>query len=200
MSLLQEIVVFLCGFILSWRLVAAQVFLPGGCPNVEVVTDFRPSEYLGKWYEAERYFFIFELGGKCVTATYTDLGNGTVGVYNSNYNTITGKQSGINGTATLSDPSVAKLAVRFPSVPGNFAAPYWVVDTDYTSYALVWSCNDFRILHTVTSWILTREQRPSSDVLNKAYAAATKNNISRKFFMKTNQDDCAAATTSNNVI
>ncbi|RVE50648.1 hypothetical protein evm_004680 [Chilo suppressalis] len=123
MSLLQDIVVFLCGFVVPLRLVAAQVPLPGGCPKVQVVNDFQAPRYLGKWYEAEKYFFVFELGGKCVTATYTDLGNGTIGVYNSNFNTITNSQSDIQGTATLADPSVAKLEVRFPSVPGNFGRP-----------------------------------------------------------------------------
>lgn len=27
-------------------------------------------QYVGKWYEAERYFAVFQFGGKCVTATY----------------------------------------------------------------------------------------------------------------------------------
>ena len=39
-------------------------------------------QYIGKWYEAERYFAFFEFGGKCVTATYSLNDNGTVSVVN----------------------------------------------------------------------------------------------------------------------
>lgn len=30
----------------------------------------------------------------------------------------------------------------------NFDAPYWVIDTDYDNYTVVWSCNNFGILST----------------------------------------------------
>lgn len=47
----------------------------------------------------------------------------------------------MNGTAEfIEGPTVAKLWVTFPSVGGE--APYWVLDTDYDTYALVWSCTD----------------------------------------------------------
>lgn len=29
------------------------------------------SQYLGEWYEVERYFAWFEFGAKCVTANYS---------------------------------------------------------------------------------------------------------------------------------
>lgn len=43
-------------------------------------------QYLGLWYEQERYFAFFQINGKCVTATYTDNMNGTVGVENYQMN------------------------------------------------------------------------------------------------------------------
>jgi lipocalin len=42
---------------------------------------------MGKWYEVEKYFAIFELGGTCITARYTDFGNGTVEVLNTQIQT-----------------------------------------------------------------------------------------------------------------
>lgn len=44
---------------------------------------FRLFQYLGRWYEAERYFAVFEFGGKCVTADYSLNENGTIKVVNS---------------------------------------------------------------------------------------------------------------------
>jgi lipocalin len=39
-------------------------------------------QYLGQWYEAERYFALFEFAGKCVSANYTDMGDGRVNIVN----------------------------------------------------------------------------------------------------------------------
>ncbi|KAL4713876.1 hypothetical protein ACJJTC_015530 [Scirpophaga incertulas] len=101
-----------------------------------------------------------------------------------------GGRSTIEGYAISVSDTEAKLEVHFPSVPGNFGAPYWVVETDYTSYALVWSCNDFSLFHTSTSWILTRARNPHSTVIENAYAAANKNHITRELYMKTDQKNC----------
>lgn len=61
----------------------------------------------------------------------------------------TGIQSEIQGEANqVSRSDEGKLSVRFPSLPVNFAAPYWIVDTDYDNYAVVWSCYDFGFFHT----------------------------------------------------
>lgn len=65
-------------------------------------------------------------------------------------------KSEIEGEAMqVSRSDEAKLSVRFPSLPVNVAAPYWVVDTDYDSYSLVWSCYDFGIFHTSLYFFLT---------------------------------------------
>lgn len=46
-----------------------------------------------------------------------------------------------------------RLAVAFPSLPVTFDAPYWVLDTDYKRYSVVWSCVDFGFLSTSKSWL-----------------------------------------------
>ncbi|KAL7286283.1 hypothetical protein TKK_0019459 [Trichogramma kaykai] len=176
----------------------AQVPFLGGCPKVDLKHDFDVQQYLGKWYEAERYFALFEVGGKCVTATYTLNPNGTVSVENRQINTLTGNPSSIVGHATLKNDNRAQLSVVFPSLPVSFDAPYWILDTDYTSYAVVWSCNDFRVFSTRNAWILTREQHPPVAVLEKAYHALDKNKISKAFFMRTDQKNCIEKGSSEN--
>lgn len=58
----------------------------------------------------------------------------------------TGVASSIEGIARLigrsDDP---KLTVTFPSLPLPIDAPYWVLDSDYKSYAVVWSCTNFGV-------------------------------------------------------
>ncbi|XP_026684260.1 uncharacterized protein LOC103515899, partial [Diaphorina citri] len=53
--------------------------------------------YMGIWYEAERYFAVFEFAGKCVSANYTNEGNGIYRVVNTQTSSITGITSNIEG-------------------------------------------------------------------------------------------------------
>ncbi|XP_046382926.1 apolipoprotein D-like [Ischnura elegans] len=170
----------------------AQVPFLLSCPPVETKADFKPDKYLGLWYEAERYPAVFEIGAKCVTATYTMNPNGTIDVLNENINSVSGIKSSIEGYATIVDPDdPAKLAVRFPSLPVAFDAPYWVVDTDYDKYAVVWSCADLTIISTRNAWILTRDRNPTVEVMEQAYAAVDKAGISRALFTLTDQKNCS---------
>lgn len=171
----------------------AQVLFLGQCPNVETMTNFEPEKYLGKWYEAERYFAIFEFGGKCVTANYSQGENGSVKIVNRQISSLTGVSSSIEGVGRLvgraDDP---KLTVTFPSLPLQLDAPYWVLETDYDNYAVVWSCSNFGIFSIRNVWILTRVPQAPVEILTRAYAVLDRNNISRAYFIRTDQKNCPA--------
>lgn len=167
----------------------AQVPGLGGCPDVETVPDFDVTKYLGIWYEAHRYFAIFELGAKCVQANYTAGENNTVVVVNSQINSFTGNPGSIRGIArTPNATEPAKLKVKFDSVPveGN----YWVLATDYKTYAVVYSCDSLKFLNFKYAWILTREQNPPESVIATALEIAEKNHLNKKWFLQTDQKDC----------
>ena len=51
------------------------------------MAGFDKSRYLGAWYEYSNVFEIYQIGGTCVRATYTDEGN-NVGVFNEAINTM----------------------------------------------------------------------------------------------------------------
>ncbi|XP_067010636.2 apolipoprotein D [Anabrus simplex] len=175
------------GLILVGTPSIAQVPFLGSCPHMEVVQNFNVSAYLGKWYEQQRYFAIFELGAHCVTATYTDEGNGVVGVNNENTNVATNRKSSIKGEATLVGKNgEAKLKVVFPSV-GNFGAPYWILETDYTRYAIVWSCSGLLGANAQFAWVLTREKNPGLEVLAEIKEQLEKHNVPARPFLKTKQ-------------
>ncbi|KAF3425102.1 hypothetical protein E2986_12816 [Frieseomelitta varia] len=148
--------------------------------------------YLGKWYEIEKYFAFFEFGGKCVTATFniTDDSN-SINILNKQISSLTGVSSSIEGVGKpVLKVEEAKLSVSFPSMPLPIDAPYWILDTDYTTYAVVWSCSNFGVFSTRNVWILAREPKPPVSVLEKAYQILDKNNISRAYFIRTDQKNC----------
>ncbi|XP_026319542.1 apolipoprotein D-like [Hyposmocoma kahamanoa] len=171
MSVIRAIAVFLCGF-LSLRVCRAQVLFPGACPDVAAMADFNANRV--------RYWPSFIRKGKNLLTIIGNVNDFSTGI-----------QSEIQGEANqVSRSDEGKLSVRFPSLPVNFAAPYWIVDTDYDNYALVWSCYDFGFFHTRNAWILTRERNPPLATLEKVYMAADKNNINRAYFMRTDQRNC----------
>ncbi|XP_063992620.1 apolipoprotein D-like [Diachasmimorpha longicaudata] len=170
-------------------IVGAQVPSLGFCPNVETIPTFEVEKYTGKWYEQFRYFAIFELGGKCVTANYSLNDDGTVKVVNAQVNSLTGSPSSIEGSARIVDANdPGKLEVRFSLSPVK--GSYWILDTDYESYSAVWSCQGFLIANTKFAWILTRDRNPSEAVIDKAKDAFRKYGINVDLFQKTNQVDC----------
>ena len=71
------------------------------------------------WYEAYRSNgVIFEIGSKCVNATYTLNADGTVGVWNQAINLL-GQYSTIRGSASVKNSmQPAALEVIFEK-PGN---------------------------------------------------------------------------------
>ncbi|KAI5642834.1 lipocalin / cytosolic fatty-acid binding protein family domain-containing protein [Phthorimaea operculella] len=124
---------------------------PGQCdPNITVVPNFFATDYLGTWHLIETYHSDFQLGD-CNDATYSLNLNGTVLVFNTEV--INQRLDTITGLAEVVDN--AKLSVTFPTAP--FATDYWVLDTDYTSFALVYSCLNLpNNRQQVWSWKMSR--------------------------------------------
>ncbi|XP_064074025.1 uncharacterized protein LOC113399468 [Vanessa tameamea] len=158
------------------------VLFNGQCdPNIPVVQNFRPDAYTGLWRMIETYTSDFQsVQGSCIDATYTLTPAGTVDVYNTQVinqalDTITG-----NATLATTDGS-AKLLVNFPTTTQS--SDYWILDTDYTSFALVYSCRNINPQQRrVWSWKLSRTRELSAtatqrinqvmstiDVLNERY-------------------------------
>ncbi|XP_044765369.1 uncharacterized protein LOC123321703 [Coccinella septempunctata] len=184
---MSSIILLLCIYA-----VQAQVPFGGLCPNVKSMEGFQVDKYLGKWYEAERYFAIFQFGGRCVTAEYSLNSDGTVTVNNKQTSSLTGTRSGIMGVANIvGRPDEGKLSVRFPSLPVQFDAPYWILSTDYDNYSVVWSCVNFGLLNTRNLWILTRNRNPSPEVIKKVYSILDKMGIDKTILMKTDQQNCS---------
>ncbi|XP_073838467.1 apolipoprotein D-like [Musca autumnalis] len=190
MAINKETIITMTMLILS-NVVVGQVVSPNCCPtNVEVLPSFDVSKYLGTWYEYAKYPVYFEGNGVCITAEYSLLDDGNVGVKNTQVNGTTGSSQDIVGTASV--VSNAKLLVKFP-VTSSFevSSNYWVLDTDYTSYSVVYSCQNLPSGQSSTIvWILTRERLPSEKTVESALAVLKKNGISLDPLTVTNQVAC----------
>lgn len=83
-------------------------------------------------------------------------------------------------------------STRISLYPGVPDAPYWVISTDYQSYALVYSCSDFFGLFRVEfAWILARTRVLADNIISQLHdklAADAGIDLSR--LTVTNQTGC----------
>ncbi|CAL8141810.1 unnamed protein product [Orchesella dallaii] len=107
--------------------------------------EIRQAWYEGRWYEVEKYWFVFEATSSCVSVEYLDKGDGTFAVEISQIEGLSGRKMKNPGlTRYLSrDGSadfVLDLLVTQSPVPFRFSYPYIVIDTDYISYTVKYRC------------------------------------------------------------
>ncbi|WAR11669.1 APOD-like protein, partial [Mya arenaria] len=100
-----------------------------------------------------------------------------------------GSKDVATGDAEAMDPNVpAKLSVTFNGSP---RVPYWIVDTDYDTYSLVWSCTDIGgLLQADFAWILSRNNTLDNAIIEKLQNKLATFNINTKSFRQTDQSNC----------
>nr|ACB54956.1 polycalin [Helicoverpa armigera] len=132
------------------------VIQTGQCDqNIAVVTSFNLDAFGGApWYDIESYANTHQ-SGTCNTARYTINADRSITVQNSQV--VNQALAVANGEATIATESIGKLQVRI----GGSTVPidYWVLSTDYTGYALIYSCRNVNAnTREVFSWKLSRTQ------------------------------------------
>ena len=152
-------------------------FDAGFCASPSTKQNVSIDAYSGRWYEIWRDATIpFELGASCTTATYTKLTNTTIKVENRCYYwPLSFLAFNIEGAAKCN--ANAQCYVSFTSPPFFDRDPnYLVLDTDYTSYSIVYSCNNFLngLMKYENVWFLSRTPLVSTDLLNKVTNIITK--------------------------
>jgi len=177
----------------------AQIPSLGFCPDYLPMSDFDMERFLGKWYEAERYFTFTDVVSRCVVTDYAKAPSGRIYVSNEVTNRLTGVRRVINGNLQLvGKGDEGKLVVKYATTPIPMESTLMVLDTDYDNFAVVWSCSGFGPVHAENAWLMTRERLPNGEILQRAYGVLDKFKISRTFFVKTDQEGCAVAASEIN--
>jgi len=130
------------------------------CPEVQTKADFDLSKYLGRWYEIEKYPNWFEKGS-CNGADYKLKSDGMVAVNNSEV-LDNGKLNFAIGEARQNPSSdvLSHLQVRFSR--WQPWGQYLVLDTDYDSFTVVYSCTNLLVARMEFLWIMSRQRTLSA--------------------------------------
>ena len=134
----------------------------GGCPSPTLQSSFDITQYVGTWYEIARDKNIPFEYGDCTQARYAALSGDKISVHNSLENPNTGSVDSAYATAKCDG---AHCHVKFFLF---YSGDYRVVSTDYTSYAVVYSCTNFLISKSEAVWILSRTETLSDAALTAA--------------------------------
>ena len=125
----------------------------GVCPIYEPLDSFDVESYTGIWYELQRDKEFMSGYGECGTAQYSLREQGGVNVQNSEYVEGSGKNS-IAGYALPSAFFPGYLNVFFFA---GYGGEYSIIDTDYTSYSIVYGCTQFGPFKSELTWVLVRD-------------------------------------------
>ncbi|OQV11848.1 putative Apolipoprotein D [Hypsibius exemplaris] len=170
----------------------AQTMGPGKCPTGQTFkANFEAEKYVGNWFEIQSYPSVFQAQLKCTQAVYTAQSFGIIGVRNSGTSLVDNTVVEITGVAYIPDPVAepAKLVVIFP--PMNTKGGYWVMDTDYTNYSVVYSCTNIsENLKIEFAWVLSRTTTLSDATNQTVQEVLQRNSIDPSRFRKTSQEGC----------
>ncbi|GAU92377.1 ApoD3 [Ramazzottius varieornatus] len=175
-----------------------QIVLYGSCDKQKVTAkkDFKMEQYVGRWYEQERYFMSSELGLVCVIAEYTMMpGKDSIQVNNSGVQSSTSEVVTVIGRGYAPDPAQpAKLLIEFSG--GEPAGPLWIIETDYTDYAVAYACTDVGPYRLVASWLLSRQPKGFSHQSMEAIERVLRSNgILKEPFEHVDQTACPQKVT-----
>ncbi|XP_065345000.1 apolipoprotein D-like [Cloeon dipterum] len=128
------------------------------CPNVEPMPNFNLEKFLGLWYVIQKS----STASNCLVNNYTRTADGDIRLEQNSEHFLLGLgdvDHVYRYTGVLKQPdryNPAAMRVKFPlSVAGD--ASYIVFDTDYDSYAAVFTCQKLAIAHRRSATILSRK-------------------------------------------
>jgi apolipoprotein D and lipocalin family protein len=115
----------------------------GACSSYTSQASFDKAKYLGKWHEIHGdYGNPGEFGAACTTAQYRLKTDGDIQVTNrGNYWWLLGGYVHLGGDARCNN-SDGRCTVAFYGSALTNPENYKILSTDYTSYTIVYNCND----------------------------------------------------------
>jgi lipocalin len=142
------------------------IFKTKPCPSPQLFTQLEVQPFIGKWYNHKALPNLFEKG-KCGSTTYFyDKTNTTL--YNQDKE-LRGEKwvTSPTNTVTHEKPGVLTFHMFF------LTAEFNVLDTDYTNYAIVYSCKNLYVTDPYRfAWILTRRPTLTTQEKKAIYAKA----------------------------
>ncbi|CAG9862012.1 unnamed protein product [Phyllotreta striolata] len=170
----------------------------GPCPRLHSgESKINLTKLTGHWFEIERSFYLMELISNCVTLELSETVKGRLDVAVSTRSSWTGTFSISEGTAvpTRRDPNMYlyRINTRLPRIINRYlpgSGFYQVLKTDYSNYAIIYSCSNYQLIHLDMIWIWSRKKEIEASLRSELYAWLTKNNMDSERLILSKNDNC----------
>ncbi|KAF4528456.1 hypothetical protein B566_EDAN015858 [Ephemera danica] len=167
--------------------VAISDIVPGNCPDLPAALNFNSTAFAGVWFDQAHTKRDSGLKIKCDLVRFASPSHDKLTFSSFSYSSATKQIISVSGTADVIS-STGKLQVNIPS--RNLRGEVRILSTDYTTFAVLWSCANAAGTHEDRSLVLTRDKHPSSALLNAATKVLENNNISKKDLSVATQHKC----------
>lgn len=85
---------------------------------------------------------------------------------------------------------ITLIPCTFPFIVRGPRGDYEILETDYTSYALVSSCRNLGIFNLRWAWILSRDRTLNPDLVSHLVSVFRSLNLNSAWFRRTDQQNC----------
>lgn len=156
--------------------------MKGNQADITPQSEVNLSAFMGRWYEQARLDNAFEHGMDEVYSDYEVMEDGRFRVCNSGTD-AGGRSHQAHGIGSMKEPTApGVLRVSFVPPYGWFAAPFLILytDADYREALIAGSGGHYL-------WLLTREQHPARDCLNRLLAEARRRGFDTHELRRTRQ-------------
>ncbi|XP_065201455.1 apolipoprotein D-like isoform X2 [Planococcus citri] len=191
-KMMQSVIKLGAILLLHQSLVNAHTYHWGDkCLDLEPVKNFDANRFSGVWYAIQKTSTASPCLLYNVTATdFRKIYNITQVSVNPLVGLVKNNLYRYQGHLELSDETKSgKLTVKFPlSVAGT--ASYIVFDTDYETYAGVYSCQSLKVAHRHTAMILSRKTTLDKPIVEKLRDRLSRDQVNPFDLSIINHDNC----------
>ncbi|CAD6216010.1 GSCOCG00004315001-RA-CDS [Cotesia congregata] len=154
----------------------AQISQLGSCPAVQPVQNFQPQNLSGMWYQVRRYDNFYDINERCNRVNLTIESGNRLRISERSVNTLSGEPITTNLTLTPVNRAQAQYRVRL-SVFSRQTSLVTLLDTDYSSFAIFYMCQDFANTRLVYLWLISRQRTLGLNTLGRRLRVEAANNL-----------------------